>query len=384
MERAREEGVSLVGPGGLLTGLTKTVLESALEAELTEHVGYEAYNPAGHHSGNSRNGTRSKTVATDVGPVSIEVPRDRAGTFEPQIVKKRQRRLGGIDAMVCSLSAKGLTHGEISAHLAEIYGVEASKETISRITDKVMEGMAEWQNRPLDRVYPVIFVDAIVVKIRDGAVANRPVYVAVGVTVDGERDILGLWAGDGGEGAKYWHQVLTEIKNRGVADVCIVVCDGLTGLPDAVSSVWPQSIVQTCVVHLLRTRSATPAGGTGQPSRRTSNRSTPPPPRPPRMSVSPSSPADGKPSTRRSSGCGSPLGRSSCRSCSFDAEIRTVIYTTNAIVIWSHPETVWDVAYEGLERLGLGAGRGYLPRSSTQVPGRFGVRSAGGGARLAA
>jgi putative transposase len=252
MERAREEGVSLVGPGGLLAGLTKTVLESALEAELTEHVGYEAYDPAGHHSGNSRNGSRSKTVLTEAGPVAIDVPRDRAGTFEPKIVRKRQRRLGGIDAMVCSLSAKGLTHGEICAHLAEIYGAEVSKETVSRITDKVMEGMAEWQNRPLDPVYPVIFVDAIVVKIRDGAVANRPIYVAVGVTVDGERDILGLWAGDGGEGAKYWHQVLTEIKNRGVADVCILVCDGLTGLPDAVSAVWPQSIVQTCVVHLLR------------------------------------------------------------------------------------------------------------------------------------
>lgn len=252
MERARAEGVSLVGPGGLLAGLTKNLLESALEAELDDHVGYGPYEVAGRNSGNSRNGSRSKTVLTEAGPVDIEVPRDRAGTFEPQIVRKRQRRLGGVDAMVCSLSAKGLTHGEVSAHLAEIYGAQVSKETVSRITDRVMEGMAEWQNRPLDRVYPVVFVDAIVVKIRDGAVANRPVYVAVGVSVDGERDILGLWAGEGGEGAKYWHQVLTEIKNRGVADVCILVCDGLTGLADAVSAVWPQSIVQTCVVHLLR------------------------------------------------------------------------------------------------------------------------------------
>jgi transposase-like protein len=252
MERARAEGVNLVGPGGLLSGLTKTVLESALDAELTEHVGYDAHDAAGHHSGNSRNGTRTKTVITDIGPVAIEVPRDRAGTFEPQIVKKRQRRLGGVDSLVCSLSAKGLTHGEISAHLAEVYGAEVSKETITRITDRVLEGMTEWQNRPLDRVYPVVFIDAIVVKIRDGQVANRPIYVAVGVTVDGERDILGLWAGEGGEGAKYWHHVLTEIKNRGVADVCIVVCDGLTGLPDAVSSVWPRSITQTCVIHLLR------------------------------------------------------------------------------------------------------------------------------------
>jgi putative transposase len=249
LERARAEGASLVGPGGLLAELTKRVLEAGLEAEMSEHLGYEPYDPAGHHSGNSRNGTRTKTVITDVGPIEIDAPRDRAGTFEPVIVAKRQRRLGGVDAMVLSLSAKGLTHGEISAHLEEIY---VSKETITRITDSVIETMGEWQNRPLERVYPVLFVDAINVKIREGQVANRPIYVAVGVTVDGERDILGLWVGEGGEGAKYWLHVLTEIKNRGVADVCILVCDGLTGLPDAVGAVWPQTIVQTCVVHLLR------------------------------------------------------------------------------------------------------------------------------------
>jgi putative transposase len=252
MARAEAEGVSLVGPGGLLAGLTKTVLETALEAEMSECLGYEAHDPAGHNSGNSRNGTRTKTVLTDIGPVELDVPRDRAGEFEPVIVPKRKRRLSGVDTMVCSLSAKGLTHGEISAHLAEIYGARVSKETITRITDRVMEGMAAWQSRPLDRVYPVIFVDAIVVKIREGQVANRPIYVAIGVTVDGERDILGLWAGEGGEGAKYWAHVLTEIKNRGVADVCILVCDGLTGLPDAVTAVWPQTIVQQCVVHLIR------------------------------------------------------------------------------------------------------------------------------------
>ncbi len=252
LARAEAEGVSLVGPGGLLSGLTKSVLEAALEGEMTGHVGYEPHDPAGHHSGNSRNGTRTKTVITDIGPVEVDVPRDRAGTFEPVIVPKRQRRLAGVDQMVLSLSAKGLTHGEISAHLAEIYGAKVSKETVTRITDSVIERMVEWQNRPLDPVYPVIFIDAIVVKIREGQVANRPIYVAVGVTVDGERDILGLWVGEGGEGAKYWHHVLTEIKNRGTADVCIVVCDGLTGLPDAVSSVWPQAIVQGCVVHLIR------------------------------------------------------------------------------------------------------------------------------------
>jgi putative transposase len=252
MERAQADGVSLVGPSGLLADLTRRVLEAGLEAEMTEHVGYEPYDPAGHHSGNSRNGARSKTVITDIGPVDIDVPRDRAGTFEPVIVPKRQRRLGGVDQMVLSLSAKGLTHGEISSHLEDIYGTKVSKETITRITDRMIETMAEWQNRPLERVYPVLFIDAINVKIREGQVANRPIYVAVGVSVDGERDILGLWAGEGGEGAKYWHHVLTEIKNRGTHDVCIVVCDGLTGLGDAVAAVWPQAIVQTCVVHLLR------------------------------------------------------------------------------------------------------------------------------------
>jgi transposase-like protein len=251
MERAKAEGVSLVGPGGLLSGLTKTVLETALEAELTEDLGYEPHEPARRNSGNSRNGARAKTVLTEVGPVEIDVPRDRNGTFEPKLVRKRQRRMTGVDDLVISLVAKGLTTGEVCAHLAEIYGAEVTKDTVSRITDRVLEGMAEWQNRPLDRVYPVIFIDAIHVKIRDGgAVGNRPIYTAVGVTVDGERDILGLWAGTGGEGAKFWLHVLTEIKNRGVADACIVVCDGLSGLPEAIQATWSQALVQTCVIHL--------------------------------------------------------------------------------------------------------------------------------------
>ena len=178
--------------------------------------------------------------------------RDRDGTFEPGIVRKRQRRLDGVDQIILSLSARGLTTGEIAAHFADVYGATVSKDTISKITDKVLEEMAEWRNRPLDRVYPVVFIDAIMVKVRDGQVTNRPVYVAIGVTCNGERDILGLWAGDGGEGAKFWLSVLTEIKNRGVQDVCIVVCDGLKGLPDSVTTTWPLTIVQTCVIHLLR------------------------------------------------------------------------------------------------------------------------------------
>jgi transposase-like protein len=250
--QARDRGVKLAGDGGLLQALTKRLLESALEGEITDHLGYERHDVSGDGSGNSRNGRRAKTVITDVGPVEIEVPRDRAGTFEPQIVKKRQRRLSGVDEMVLSLSARGLTHGEISAHLREVYGAEVSKQTISTITDKVIEGMAEWQNRPLDPVYPVIFIDCVHVKIRDGQVANRPIYMALAVTCDGMREILGLWVGDGGEGAKYWMHVLTEIKNRGAADVCMVVCDGLKGLPEAIAAVWPQAVTQTCVVHLLR------------------------------------------------------------------------------------------------------------------------------------
>ncbi|WP_431188611.1 IS256 family transposase, partial [Arthrobacter crystallopoietes] len=253
-ERARAEGLQLAGEGGLLQKLTKLVMESALDGELDDHLGYDKHDPAGRNGGNSRNGRRPKTLLTEAGPVEISVPRDRDASFEPRIVAKRQRRLTGVDDLVISLSAKGLTHGEIAAHLAEVYGAEVSKQTISTITDRVLEGMGEWQNRPLDPVYPVIFIDCVNVKIRDGQVANRPIYVALAVTVDGTRDVLGLWAGEhgDGEGAKYWLRVLTEIKNRGVADCCIVVCDGLKGLPDAIASVWPQTVVQTCIVHLLR------------------------------------------------------------------------------------------------------------------------------------
>jgi putative transposase len=215
---AKERGLSLTGPDGLLKQLTKTVLEAALNEELTEHLGYEKHDPAGAGGGNIRNGTRAKTVLTEAcGQVEIEVRRDRAGSFSPQIVKKRQRRV--------------------------------SKETISRITDKVVEEMNDWSVRPLDEVYAAIFIDAIVVKIRDGQVANRPVYAAIGVSLDGERDILGLWAGTGGEGAKFWMSVLTDLRNRGVRDAFFVVCDGLKGLPEVVGNVWPAAIVQTSSVH---------------------------------------------------------------------------------------------------------------------------------------
>jgi putative transposase len=253
VRQARERGLSLTGPDGLLKQLTKTVVETALDEEMTEHLGYEKHDPAGAGSGNIRNGTRAKSVLTEAtGQVDIEVPRDRASTFEPQIVKKRQRRLSGVDEIVLSLYAKGLTTGEISAHFAEIYGASVSRETISRITDKVLEEMQDWSVRPLDEIYAAIFIDAIVVKVRDGQVANRPIYAAIGVSVDGERDILGLWAGQGGEGAKFWMAVLTDLRNRGVKDTFFVVCDGLKGLPEVVSNVWPEAIVQTCIIHLIR------------------------------------------------------------------------------------------------------------------------------------
>jgi transposase-like protein len=251
---ARQRGLELTGPNGLLKLFTKNVLETALNEEMTEHLGHERHRAdAGRESTNVRNGTRSKTVISDaVGEVRIEVPRDRESAFEPQIVKKRQRRLTDVDEIVLSLYAKGLTTGEISAHFSEIYGASVSKETISRITDKVVAEMQEWASRPLDAVYVAIFVDAIVVKVRDGQVANRPIYAAIGVTVDGRKDVLGLWAGTGGEGAKFWMSVLVDLKNRGVGDVFFVVCDGLKGLPEVVENVWPLTIVQTCIIHLIR------------------------------------------------------------------------------------------------------------------------------------
>jgi putative transposase len=253
-ERAQAEGLQLTGPGGLLGRLTKVVLEGALEGEMDAHLGYARHDPAGRDGGNSRNGHRAKTVITEAGPVEIDMPRDRDASFAPKIVAKRQRRLTGVDDLVISLVAKGLTTGEVQAHLAEIYGAEVSRDTISTITDRVLEGLAEWQSRPLEPVYAVLFIDAINVKIRDGQVANRPIYVILGVTADGERDILGLWAGEhgDGEGAKFWLRVLTEVKNRGTRDVLMVICDGLKGLPDAIAQVWAQAITQTCIVHLLR------------------------------------------------------------------------------------------------------------------------------------
>ena len=251
--RARTEGVELTGEGGLLTGLVRQVLQTGLEVEMAEHLGYERHAVGGRGSGNSRNGTTPKTVTTEIGQVDLRVPRDRAGTFAPVTVPKHQRRLDGLSGNVISLYAKGLTTGEIQAHLEEIYDTEVSRETISKITDEIVADMAVWQNRPLDAVYPVLLIDAIVVKVRDAQVANRPVYVAIGVDLAGDRDVLGLWLGPaGGEGAKQWVTMLTELRNRGLADALIVCCDGLRGLPESIRATWPQATVQTCVVHMAR------------------------------------------------------------------------------------------------------------------------------------
>ena len=251
---ARERGDDITGPDGLLKSITATVLEAALEEEMTDHLGHAKHQAPEGGAGNIRNGTRGKTVLTDAaGEVTIEVPRDRAGTFEPVIVKKRQRRLSDVDAVAISLYAKGLTTGEISAHFAEVYGASISKDTVSRITDKVLEDMAAWTSRPLAPIYAAVFIDAIYVKVRDGQVGNQPFYAAIGVDLGGHRDVLGLWAGKGGgESAKFWMNVLADLKNRGVSDVFFVVCDGLKGLPDSVAAVFPQAIVQACVIHLIR------------------------------------------------------------------------------------------------------------------------------------
>jgi putative transposase len=253
VERARTDGVELTGPQGLLTALTRKVLSAALEVEMADHLGYDRHDPVGRGSGNSRNGTTSKSVRTDVGEVRIEVPRDRNGTFDPVVVPKRSRRLAGFDDAVLSLYAKGMTTGDIAAHLADIYGDQVSRSLVSRVTDAVVEDMQAWRSRPLNSVYPVVLLDAIFIKVREGTVANRPVYVAMGIDTDGYRDVLGMWAGpEGGEGAKQWMNMLTDLRNRGVADVCIVCCDGLKGLPEAINAIWPQATVQSCVVHLIR------------------------------------------------------------------------------------------------------------------------------------
>jgi putative transposase len=242
----------VTGPDGLLKQLTKRLVERAMDAELTEHLGYERGQVPPGGAGNTRNGTTPKTVHTEHGSVRIEQPRDRGGSFEPRIVPKHERRFAGFDDKIIALYARGLTVREIQAHLREIYRVEVGHDLVSRVTDAVLADVKAWQSRPLEDVYPILFLDALVVKIRDGgAVKNRACYVAVGVNTDGERDVLGLWF-QATEGAKFWLSVLTELKQRGVQDVLVACVDGLKGFPEAIEAVFPQTWVQTCIVHLIR------------------------------------------------------------------------------------------------------------------------------------
>lgn len=242
----------LTGPGGLLKRLTAALVERVLQAELTEHLGYEKHGASDQGGGNSRNGHTPKRLRSEHGPLTIQVPRDREGSFEPQLVKKHQRQFNGFDDKILALYARGMSVADIQGHLRELYGTEVSTELISRATDAVLDEVKTWQNRPLDVTYAVVYLDALVVKVRDaGAVQNKAVYTAIGVTLEGQREVLGLWM-SGNEGAKFWLSVITSLKNRGVEDIFITCCDGLKGFPEAIEAVFPRAIVQTCIVHVIR------------------------------------------------------------------------------------------------------------------------------------
>ena len=242
----------IAGPGGLLADLTKRLLERAMEVELTDHLGYEPHQEPPGGAENQRNGSTGKTLMTENGPVALDTPRDRNGSFEPKIVRKRQRRFVGFDEKILALYSRGLSTRDISAHLQEIYGVNVSRDLISRVTDAVMDDVREWAKRPLEDVYPIVFLDCMVLKIREGgSVQRRALYLALGVTLDGERDVLGMWFQET-EGAKFWMQVLTDLKTRGVQDILIACVDGLKGFPEAIEAIFPKTTVQTCIVHLIR------------------------------------------------------------------------------------------------------------------------------------
>ena len=242
----------LIGENGLLKQLTKQLLERAMAAEMTEHVGYEKHDPAGNKSGNSRNGKSAKTLKGSFGTMPLEIPRDRNGTYEPQIIEKHQTRFTGFDENIISLYARGLSTREIQQHLEEIYHVEVSPTLISNVTDAVLDEVTTWQSRQLDEVYPILYLDAIQFKVRDnGHVRNKAIYLAIGVKLNGMKEVLGLWIAQT-EGAKFWLQVVTELKNRGLNDIFIACVDGLKGFPEAIESVFPQTEVQLCIVHLVR------------------------------------------------------------------------------------------------------------------------------------
>jgi putative transposase len=242
----------IAGPGGLLAQLTKRLVERAMEVELTDHLGYEPHREPPGGATNTRNGTTPKTLICEHGKVAIDAPRDRDGSFEPKIVRKRQRRFVGFDEKILALYSRGLSTRDIEAHLAEIYGVKVGRDLISRVTDAVMDDVREWAKRPLEDIYPIVFLDCMVIKIREGgSVGRRALYLALGVTLDGDRDVLGMWFQES-EGAKFWMQVLNELKTRGVRDILIACVDGLSGFPEAIEAIFPKTTVQTCLVHLIR------------------------------------------------------------------------------------------------------------------------------------
>lgn len=242
----------ILGPQGLLKRLTGALVERALQAELADHLGYDRYGAVPKETKNTRNGSTSKTVQTDTGPLAIQVPRDREGSFEPQLVKKHQRRIEGFDDKVISLYARGMSVRDIQGHLQELYGTEVSPDLISRVTDAVLEEVTTWQSRPLDPLWPIVYLDAIHVKIREGGtLKTKAIHIALGVNMEGKKEVLGLWIAEN-EGAKFWLSVVTELRNRGVKDILIACCDGLKGFPEAIRAVFPDTTVQTCIVHMIR------------------------------------------------------------------------------------------------------------------------------------
>jgi putative transposase len=242
----------IVGPGGLVSQLTRRLVERALEVELTDHLGYEPHREPPGGTGNTRNGSTAKTLQTEQGPVEIKSPRDRESSFEPRLVRKRQRRFEGFDEKILALYSRGMSTRDIEAHLRELYGVSVGRDLISRVTDAVMDDVREWQARPLEDVYPVVFLDALVVKVRDGgSVQRKACYLALAIGMDGHREVLGMWFQET-EGAKFWMQVLADLKQRGVSDILVCCVDGLKGFPEAIEAIYPQTVVQTCIVHLIR------------------------------------------------------------------------------------------------------------------------------------
>ncbi len=242
----------LTGPEGLLKRLTGALVERALEAELTEHLGYDEHAVEGRGSGNSRNGSGEKTLQTEQGPISVEVPRDRNGTFEPQLVKKHQRRFTGFDEKIVGMYARGMSTRDIQAHLSELYGTDIAPSLVSAVTEAVIDEVQAWQARPLEPIWPIVYLDALVIKVRDGGVvSNKSAYLALGINADGKKEVLGLWLA-ANEGAKFWLLVISELKNRGIEDIFIACCDGLKGFPEAIEAVFPKTVVQTCIVHMIR------------------------------------------------------------------------------------------------------------------------------------